>query len=279
MQMEQRGRGFTGLITAYRYYCTIFCAVIALSSGGCSSSSGSRGFVRVITPLPPPFLTGPSSVLLTNWGGFSAHVEIQAPGALNSGKPASGQLLSRGSRLFYAPESDESTGNRRKTGGFAFIWDVAQSKGYVLSDALQGYAPVAAELHVTNVTVQPGANSAQRYSGHPSEPATAIVSTTDGVAGFELLRAIDLNAFPIRIESATNSSVFTLSISKVRFEQPAADVFSPPDGFTRYTSAEVMADELAARQSNLRRKGPGLTPSQLELQQQQTPSMAQPPMY
>jgi hypothetical protein len=182
-------------------------------------------------------------------------------------RTSSGQLLARGTKLLYAPESDEATDTHKHPGGYSFIWDVAAGKGYVLCEALQGYAPVSADLHVTNVSVEPGQAAAQRVSGHPADSAHAIVRMNDGSsAGFEMLRAMDLNGLPVRIESTTNSSVFTLSFSKIRLEQPAAEILSPPEGFTKYATPEAVADELAARQNNFRRKNPDLTQPLPELQ-------------
>ena len=241
---------------------TLCCvAALLLLSDGCSSSRQRRqGFARVVTPHPPAFLTGPASVLLTNSTGFSGRVEVQGQSSLEFDRTTSGQLLGRGTKLLYAPESNEATDTHRQPGGYSFIWDVAESRGYVLSEALQGYAPVSADLHVTNVTIELSQGAAQRFSGHPSEPAHATVRMSNGSsAGFELLRAIDLKGFPVQIEGTTNAIEFRLSFSKLRLEQPPADIFSPPDGFTKYATPEAMADELAVRQSNFKRKGPELT--------------------
>jgi hypothetical protein len=213
--------------------------------------------MRVVTPRPPSFLTSPASLLLTNSTGFSARVEVQAQSSLDVDRTSSGQLLGRGTKLLYAPESDETIDSHRRPGGYSFIWDVAESRGYVLSETLQGYAPVSADLRVTNVAVEIGLAAAQRFSGHPCEPANATVRMSNGsTAGFGLLRAIDLSGLPVRIESTTNANVFTLNLSKVRLEQPSAEIFLPPDGFTKYATPEAMADELAVRQSNLRRRSP-----------------------
>ena len=209
----------------------------------------------MVTPHPPSFLTGPASVLLTNATGFSARVEMQTESSLEINRTSSGQLLGRGTKLLYAPESDETTDTHRMPGGYSFIWDVAESRGYVLSEALQGYAPVSLGLRVTNVAIELSQAAAQRFSGHPCESAKATIRMSNGsTAGFELLRAIDLNGLPVRIGSATNADVFTLNLSKVRLEQPAVDIFSPPEGFTKYATPESMADELAVRQSSLKRK-------------------------
>jgi hypothetical protein len=102
-----------------------------------------------------------------------------------------------------------------------------------------------------------GSPAPQKFAGHTCEVAEAIVQKEDGVtSSFELLRATDLNGFPVKISSNSNSILLTLTLSKIRLESPGAAVFSPPDGFSKYTSSEAMADELAAREHNLRRKQP-----------------------
>jgi hypothetical protein len=227
--------------------------------------------MRVASPRPPSLLTGPVSVLLTNWPGFSAQVELRMNNSLDTESTASGQLFGRGTKLLYAPQTEESTDSHRQPGRYSFIWDVAESRGYVLSDALQGYAPIASNLRVTNLTLKVGSGSAQRLSGHPCEPARATAQLTDGsTAEFELLRALDLNSFPVQIANTTNRA-YTLSLSKVRLEEPPADAFAPPEGFTKYPSPEALADELAVRQSNLRRKSTEETPM--------TPGLEQPRRY
>jgi len=244
--------------------------LIGLVGTGCSGPGGGgrrEGFGRVITPEPPGFLTGPAALLLTNWASFSARLEVQttssSPGANNS----SGQLLGQGSKLLYAPHTDENPdAPRPRVGGYSFIWDVAQSCGYVLSETLQGYAPVAAELHVTNLQIAPGGGPAQRYSGHPCEPANATVQTADSTVGFELLRATDLHGFPVKIQMLAKANPLTLSFSNVRFENVAANVFAPPEGFTQYPSPQAMADELAARENNLRRRSSPRGPPVQELE-------------
>jgi hypothetical protein len=233
--------------------------VLALLVAACSSEDltvrRQGGFTRVATPRPPIFLTGPASVLLTNGAGFSARVEVLTEGSPAGGRNSAGELLGRGTKLFYAPESDESADPRRQRGGYSFIWDVAANQGYVLSEALQAYAPISSDLRVTNVTIDAGQAAAQRFSGHLCEPATATARTTDGAAAeFELLRAKDLNGLALRIQASTKANPFTLSFSKLHLEAPPDNVFSPPDGFAKYASPEAMADELAARERNLHRK-------------------------
>jgi hypothetical protein len=259
--MRYTPQGRSSFNAGWFSFTSCWLAAAAVIAVGCSSenhSANRSGFTRVITPLPPPFLTGPAALLLTNSPGFSARADLQTSGSLSNQKAGGGELLGRGGKLFYAPEAADKEDNQRKPGAYSFIWDVNESRGFVLSEALQGYAPITADLHVTNIETAVGKTEAQRFAGHPSEPGTVTLKLNDGSAvTYEVLRAIDLNAFPVRIESATNSISFVLNLSKIRLESPAAELFSPPDGFTKYPTPEAMADELAARQNNLRRKNLG----------------------
>jgi hypothetical protein len=211
--------------------------------------------MRVATPHPPQFFTGPVSLLLTNSGGFGAHLEAQGLAVADSERSSKGQLLVRGSKLFYAPDQEETEGGPKQLGGYSFVWDVASNQGYVLSEALQAYAPLSSNLSVTNLSIQATKGATQKISGHQVEAAAVILEKSDGGAlQFEVERAVDLRGVPVRVESVTNAMTLTLTLSKIHLETPPADAFAPPEGFTKYASPEAMADELAARQHNLRRK-------------------------
>jgi hypothetical protein len=224
---------------------------------GCSSSNRANmrsGYARVVTPLPPAFLTSAAAFLLTNNQGFSARVEVQSESSLGE-KTSDGELLSRGDHIFYIPNEGELTDTHRRPGGYSFIWNVVEHRGFVLSEALQGYAPVNSALQVTNLQIIAGTVSAERIAGHPCESARAVAASNEGASSvFDFFRAVDLHGLTLRVVTVTNTPAFTLTLSKIRLEAPAASIFLPPDGFTKYPNAEAMADELAARQHNLRRK-------------------------
>jgi len=229
-----------------------FAVILLAFITGCSSEGGRSNYARIVTPLPPAFLTGPGALLFTNVPGFSARAEIQGLGATHT--ISSGELLGRGTKFLYAPESGEQNDGARKPGDYSFIWDTAENRGYVLSEPLQGYAPLNSALHVTSMETIPGKSAEQRMSGHLCEATTVSTITAEGATNrFEVLRATDLKGLPVRIEGVNNTG-FILTLSKVRFEQPSASVFSPPNGFTKYPTPESMADELAARQHNLKRR-------------------------
>jgi hypothetical protein len=214
-----------------------------------------KAFTAIVTPRAPTFFTGAAAVLLTNAGNFSARVMVQAEGFDDRERNFSGQLFGRGSKLAFAPETEQLAPKSQHVGIFSFLWDVTEQHGYVISEALQAYAPTSSSLRVTNVSITPLNAAPEKINGHPCESVRATVYKTDGSASsFAVLRATDLNGFPVRITSETNSPPLSLTFSKIRLEAPSADIFAPPDGFSKYASPEAMVDELAARQRSLRRK-------------------------
>ncbi len=236
-----------------------------LGTNGCSHSGDmdlrEPGFVRVFAPQFPEFIRAPMGLLLTNSAGFSAIAEVQISSAMPDPQgTVSGHLLSRGNKLLFAPRAGESDDKPERAGGFMFIWDVTAGTGFVVSEALQGYAAVSREMRVTNVTSQPRSGPVQKVAGHSSVVSDVTMQLNDGTTGgFEVARATDLNNLPVQLRSraTTNSAGQTVTLSKVRLQAPAADLFAPPEGFTRYSSPEAMADEIAARKRSLRRGNRG----------------------
>ncbi len=226
-----------------------FSASLALAGCSHGDRSGTRGgMVGVVSAQVPTFLNGPINLLLTNTAGFDARVEVQGDPAFAHN--STGQLLCRGSKLLFAPDPDSDPSIR--IGKFIFIWDVAEGRGLVLSEALQGYAPASTGLRATNLVLQATPGGPQQFGGHTCQPHDALVSMNNGsTAAFRVLRATDLNGFPVQI--ASRNASLTLALSRIRFEVPPLDVFSPPEGFSKYSSPEAMADELASRQRNFRR--------------------------
>jgi hypothetical protein len=207
---------------------------------------------RVYTPRMPSFFDGAGAVLLTNYGGFSA--QLKAQGSASGEETTSGKILGRGSKLLYAPNPEETKERNNTAGEFSFVWDTATGVGFVMSEALQGYATVAIKSAVTNVWVAAGQPIAEKINGQPCEVAQALVQFSDGKTSvFDVFRASTLRGFPLRIRSGTNTPPLTVEFSKVRFETPPEDLFVLPEGYTKYPSPEAISDELAARQLNLRR--------------------------
>jgi len=244
-------------------------AGLALLAAGCSHSNDMEDRGRAFTPMlsaqPPSFLTGPMGVLLTNSTGYSARVDAQTEAMLERDRAVSGQLLCRGSHLFFAPEINAGSKKLGQPGNFSFIWDVASNSGYVLSEALQAYAPAGGTARATNVVAGPGSAAPEKIGSYDCSSELAAVQMDNGsTVNFKVMRATGLKQFPVRLSMVTNAVPLTVTFSKVQLGAPGAELFAPPDGFSKYASPEAMSDEIAIRQHNLRRKAAGpLEPLQL----------------
>lgn len=206
----------------------------------------------------PPLLTSPVSVLLSNSVGFSAHVTVVQNTTTQANAPAlSGELVARQGRLFWTPATPKSRSTDGMHQSFSFIWNVSQSSGYVLSEALQGYAPLTASLRYTNAIIAPDPENSVlgKLEGHRCASKQITALSNDGTTHrFKAWCAADLNGLPLKILLAGDDPASTVLLSQVRLEEPLPDMFEPPNGFTRYENTGAMAKELMLRQQSLHRR-------------------------
>jgi len=226
-------------------------AVIAISAlvGGCAGRTKKALRDDNFTLNPPLLVSGPAALLLTNTHSFSARVTIETPSNPPKTRTIFGVLLNDGNRVLLAPVKSDSS----------FIWDTARNSGYVINEALEGFAPYGASAPSTNFIADVG-TPAESVNGHPSRKSTAIMNLSDGTtAKFTVWRAADLNDFPLRIQSVSGTPDLTVNFSDLRPETPATGLFEPPDGFMRYGSLQAIKDELTIRKARLKNKPP-MTP-------------------
>ena len=195
------------------------------------------------------------ALLLTNVDGFQARAVLEGPPSAERFNIVAGGLMERGGKLLFTPERVPTADKHSRAEDFSYIWDVGENRGYMLNGPLQGYAPVSSNARFTNVVVGSKHLAPEKVAGHPCEQTEATVAASDGrTLTFHVWRATDLKDLAVRITCAPEGKPLTLTLSKVRLEQPPSDLFLPPDGFTKYSSAEGMVSELAARQENLKQK-------------------------
>jgi len=235
------------------YDAALLC-LTAVFIGGCSSRHAGPVY-RAGDENPPDFLVGPVAAVLTNLNGFSAHVTSTVSSPEGTPQVKSGELLGREGRLIYQPMPSRKDKKARKQGGLFFIWDESKRSGYVMSEALQGYAPIksdaaaATRLNISNEGIREDVN------GHPCHRCKAVVVLNDGrEARLTLWQADDEKHFPIRIEAVNGPSRTTLDFSEIRLETPARELFLPPDGFTAYGSSTAMMNELIVREASAIKK-------------------------
>lgn len=231
--------------------------VLSLLAGvswcGCAHHGGP--IYHVGDQVPPMFMTGPISLVLTNLGGFSAHVVCTTNnGPEGRERVTSGEVLGRDGKLIFQPELAVK-GKRAKTeGGLFFIWDTTQHTGFVMSEALQSYAPLTSSATQEQGTALTLAREGiQRdVNGHHTHQCEAVIDLSNGQKQLVTLwQADDERHFPVRIEMVNGFGRTTLDFSQIRRESPSQDLFMPPEGFTPFNSAVAMMNELIVRDSRL----------------------------
>ena len=192
---------------------------MALVAGCASEKRKDAAMARVGDETPPDFVTGPALVSLQNFDGFSADVVATTA----NGAPAvSGQLIGLLGRLIYQPST---TANIKKAkyyrGGMFFIWDTTTQKGYVLSEALQGYAPISSTAGVTNQVELTKELASEIVNGHPCHRGQVLIALSDGSsARLTEWRADDLRRFPVRVRSEIAGREITVDFSNIRLDLP-----------------------------------------------------------
>lgn len=206
-----------------------------------------------LSPKIPPFLGGPVAALLADSPGFQGKVTWEEQSGPGRGQTVTGDLAGRGSWLLYVPAADSKAAQRE--GGLSILWNVAENRGWLLDEALQGCAPMAATNRYTaSPPEQRPVGPVEKQQGHPCRQERVVVGSSEGgKVGFLVWRAQDLQGFPLCIVATDRFASPRLTFSKVRLGAVPAEAFQPPDGFRKYDSVEALLNEQTLRQRNLRK--------------------------
>jgi hypothetical protein len=222
---------------------------------GCASAPEPQwedGRVDLETKAPLP-LDVSVAWLFTNQPPFRAKVAMTRAGD-SADRPVQALLAGSGGRLYYSTDHRDRDDRPRNLG---FVWDAGTASGFVMSDALQGYAPLAAAPKLTAVEppVTEGALF-EKVDGHEARIRSYVGVLEDGSrVEMRVWEATDLRGFPVRIQQRSRGGLSTATISDVRFEAVASGLFQPPEGFTRFESSDRMINELLRRLTPRRREG------------------------
>ncbi len=238
------GAGAAGLLAAL------------LLSAGCSSDAHkltpAEAYAERFPTETPAFIRGGMGALLTNAAGYSAHVNLETNWFSDRLGIREGELLVRGSRIMFAAQPDKKARKGSRAAGFMFIWDEATGNGYLVSEALQGYAAVGAAARPTEVSFGSRAAGTEKIEGHRCIREEATVKMSDGTsAAYQVWRAPDLGDIALKIVAVGQSTLPTLKLSKVKTNIPMGELFEPPPGFVRYDDPQLLVGEIVARQRHL----------------------------
>lgn len=196
--------------------------------------------------------TGPVANLLTNQSGFESECLITLAGGAESQPKLSGRIFGLGGKLRLEIVPGKAKAKSGGAGEFGVIWDAAASQGFLLSEAMQGYAALQRSVQFTNLLTQTTAGQPDRLEGHLVDHVNVTAMGSDGqTIALQLTRAQDLGNLPLEIRSADGLNPFTITLTNVRLILPAKALFLPPDDFTKYETETALVEELTARQQNV----------------------------
>jgi hypothetical protein len=246
------------------------CLGAAFLTGCASEAKKEATLAKLGDETPPEFMVGPASESLVDFDGFSANVVENdspiLPGAATPARPArsvSGVVIGRKGRLIYQPWTTAQIKDGKIThGGMFFIWDINVQRGYVLSEALQGYAPIAPPVLITNSAPANNALASEPVNGHPCHRVESTVEMADGsTAKLTEWRADDLGRFPVRLQVSSGGREETVDFTNVRLDLAKPELFMPPGDFTKYASAGLLINELMIREASFKAGPSGGSPS------------------
>lgn len=218
------------------------------------------------------FVSGPIGVVLTNGQTYMARVNVSGlEPARDLARGLTGSVAARGSKLLFTADPGEHVKGERDP-GLSVIWDLAEAKGYALSESLQGYAPISAAVYPTNAVTGARGGPGQKIDGHLCENEDVLVKLSDGQSVLvRTLRATDYAGITMEASVVSSNSVpLSVRLSKVQLQTLPDEAFMPPAAFTKYDSADAMLNEIVLREANLKRR-PGRSSA--------ADSSEQPPRY
>ena len=118
---------------------------------------------------------------------------------------------------------------------------------YLLYPGLQSYAemkPEGASPDAGKLKVETSEIGKETIDGHPCVKHKVSVTDANGkTTDATVWNASDMKKFPVRIETAEGKDKVTMRFKDVKFDKPAAALFEPPAGLTRYDNVQTMMQE------------------------------------
>lgn len=240
MDFLKSTRAKQGLAQPLVVITTVLACACVLALSACSRSGrleARNSYAPFIQPpTAPPVVITPAAFLLTNYPAFSARL-------VNEGvRPVKGYIFGKGTTLAFIPDPEK----KGPSGQFSFIWDTVSNSGYVISEALQGYAPLTLRGMgvATNAHFETGPDGKSRTLSAALDNGRRVEFTAQSDGGPK--------GFPTLISGG--SPQFKTQLTRISLASPKPSLFSLPPDFTKYESPEAMVDELSTRYRNFKRR-------------------------
>jgi hypothetical protein len=237
---------------------SILAAAMLAGTGGCAHTHGERARNPEAKILPnlTSIITGPAALLLTNASGFQSEYQLSLDDHGKAPAKPLGLLFVRGAEIEVTLGGTH--GGAGSGGAFTVVWDAAAGKGYVSSEALQGYAPLGGVVGISNFVMQAAGGSPQRLDGHLVEKVIATATSTNGERlSWELESDVEHGHLPVAIHSLQGAPSFTLTLTKVQSSVPPEGMFLRAFEFKQYGSEEALLTELELREQEYQGGGLG----------------------
>jgi hypothetical protein len=122
--------------------------------------------------------------------------------------------------------------------------------GYQIYPGMQAYVETPLPQQETSTTpedfkLETTELGKETVDGHACIKNTAVVTDKDGTKHESTVwNATDLKKFPVKIEHTENGTKVTMVFHEVNLAKPAADLFDPPAGATKYETMQTLMQQV-----------------------------------
>lgn len=224
-----------------------------------AAQPGPRGGMGMGGPAGPGISASTAQLLGENTE-FSADVEVETHGpGPGSAATIPGQMAFDHGKCRFAMDLAEIKGGQIPPGAAAQMKTMGMDKMVVISrpdrkmqymvyPGLKSYAEIQStentDANPADFKVQLTELGKEAIDGHPCVKNKAVVTDKEGQKHESVVwNATDLKKFPIKMEVNEQGEPSTMLFKNVKLSKPAAALFDPPAGFTKYDSFMAMMQQ------------------------------------
>jgi chemotaxis protein CheY-P-specific phosphatase CheC len=225
-------------------------------------TSGKAQFGRMAGPPPGPGLSGSTAKLFGENSTFSANLEMQTAGDGDADAMSMpGKMFFDTGKSRFEMDMSQMKGGKMPPQAAAQMKSMGMDKmimigrpdkklGYQVFPNMQAYVenalpeqesasvPSDFKIEVTEL-------GKETVDNHPCIKNKAVVTGKDGTKHESTVwNATDLKKFPIKIEQVESGTKITMLFHDVSLSKPAAELFEPPTGVTKYDSMQSMMQQV-----------------------------------